>query len=788
MAEDVPQGHLPIFASEALLQQAIAGLLARLPEVTNVQILQGTQEFGKDIVFYVRGGFGERMLCACVVKNHKITGEVDSSKGARTVLLQAQQAFDTAHFDGAGSEERVQRVYVVTPSPLLPATIASIRGRLSERSGQVVFIGGSELFDLLRKYWPNFVSEEYSALQKHLASLSGSVHADDPVRNVANLYNLGDIEKSPETVYVGQNFYRDILHFNKSSVASAFVPSDRDFSTLWKRSRVDQALHQLESLKRHLLTAAEWGYVKHGSLKRSLFPSFDTFGKMLEDSFGESLRRAYAPMRSSVPNVGRDAKVILHNARSLSENSEQLRSKIDEWLRPFYARLKEASAALKANAEALSRLADPSYRVASTLLDFYQVVPAFFSRRDEVTRVDFPKELIDVVPASVLITGAAGFGKTSFCKWHALADAERYRTGCADTLAVLPVYTPLHKLVGSELASFDDLLSSQIGASALLAGTDEDFRGKRVRIYLDGLDEVADQSQRRRIVSIAEEAVKNGRVSQVVMTTRDYIYGPWLTWLLRFGLKGFDKEQTVQLVDKWLGTATSENSRFWREIAGSESLSALMRTPLLATLIVLVFRQTGRLPENEARLYDIFTDLLSEGWNLAKRILKLSKYGSQVKTGVLRRLAVKVHESRQRQFQLDDLVTAAERCVHLDEGAIQELVQEILHDGLVAQSPKSCEFCHLSFQEYLTAKHYAGDPTQRGVKRALKAYLAGDDWWYQVLRFYIGLSGSPEEIDRWLALQEDRVTPLYEDVDPHERSRELAAILNEIYPQFKGFA
>jgi len=343
MTDGNPQSRLIRFASEALLQQAIAGLLARLPEVSNVQILQSSQEFGKDIVFFIKGGFGERVLCACVVKNHKITGEVDSSKGARTILLQAQQAFDTSHFDGAGNEERVQRVYVVTPSPILPATIASVRGRLSERSGQVVFIGGSDLFDLFRKHWPNFISEEYTALQQHLASLSGSVYADDPVKNLANLYNLGDVEKSPETVYVEQEFYRKLPHFNESSVASRFVPSKRDFSTPWKRTRIEQALHRLEALKRHILTAAEWGYVKGGSPNRSLFPKIDEFGRELEEAFGESLRRAYAPMRSSVPNVGLDAKVVLHSADSLSRTSEQLRKEIDAWLAPFYSQLKMAS-------------------------------------------------------------------------------------------------------------------------------------------------------------------------------------------------------------------------------------------------------------------------------------------------------------------------------------------------------------------------------------------------------------------------------------------------------------
>ena len=95
------------FSSERLLQQAVAGLLRRMPGIASVQILQGADELGKDIVFTISGGFGEPLLCACVVKNTKITGDVGKSSGARTVLLQIEQAFDSPHLDGSGRENKI---------------------------------------------------------------------------------------------------------------------------------------------------------------------------------------------------------------------------------------------------------------------------------------------------------------------------------------------------------------------------------------------------------------------------------------------------------------------------------------------------------------------------------------------------------------------------------------------------------------------------------------------------------------------------------------------------------
>lgn len=46
------------FANERLLQNAIAELLSRMESVTGVQILQDTQEFGKDIIFFTPGVVG----------------------------------------------------------------------------------------------------------------------------------------------------------------------------------------------------------------------------------------------------------------------------------------------------------------------------------------------------------------------------------------------------------------------------------------------------------------------------------------------------------------------------------------------------------------------------------------------------------------------------------------------------------------------------------------------------------------------------------------------------------
>lgn len=76
------------------------------------------------------------------------------------------------------------------------------------------------------------------------------------------------------------------------------------------------------------------------------------------------------------------------------------------------------------------------------------------------------------------------------------------------------------------------------------------------------------------------------------------------------------------------------------------------------------------------------------------------------------------------------------------------------------------EFGHLSFQEYLAAEALLGDPKGKSRDEVAEAYLAGDEWWRDVLPFYMDLSGNPAELRRWverfrkLGREQDRINYL----------------------------
>jgi NACHT domain-containing protein len=787
------------FSSEILLQQALAGLLTKMPENWGVQILQGTQELGKDLVFYTRGGFGELLLCACVVKNKRITGEVSKSDGARTILFQAQQAFDSPHTDANGRDIFVERVYIVTPFNLPPATINSIKGALRERAGQVIFVGGSELFDLFKQYWPDFLADEADALQKHLANTSKVYEEENPLFKIASQYHLGAVETSARKIYVPQELHRDVSSYQLGLTITNSIPKSDNLSLHWRIQTLRAAIKQLNQLKIALNFLDKWGYVDRDLLngEGGTLASIDSFSSLLEGRWLEGVRRKYKVRPASLRMADKKAVVRLYMLSNINKHASELEKKIQACIKPLTENIGQVNEIITSSeVHGVNALSDESFQLACRLDDCAHSAPDGVFKRGNVMTIKLPRDILDNWAGSLMIVGAAGFGKTSFCRWHALQDVEKFNTQKSD---VLPIYHPLHRFSNQELSSFEEAFLSVVGRSALLTEGEQRKKARgqlRLRIYLDGLDEIPSIEKRQELIDLVRRKAWNSKKYQIVLTARDFVRGPWLEWLPRVHLSGFGEDEVLNLVTQWFSKSVEEAERFMEQLRSVPALSKLMRTPLLATLIILVFRQTGRLPENKARLYGIFTELMSGGWDLTKGFLRESKFGQAIKEMVLTTLARTQHMSERREFGDREIVAAMEGNLFGDILNNWEMFRdELVVDGLISRSADVYQFSHLSFQEFLTAKSFISDLHPSRVRKALTDYLGGNDWWREVLHFYIGLIGKPKEITDWLTSEIDSFSVMREQTYslspegvklPPERNRinYLLLSVKESYPAF----
>jgi hypothetical protein len=177
---------------------------------------------------------------------------------------------------------------------------------------------------------------------------------------------------------------------------------------------------------------------------------------------------------------------------------------------------------------------------------------------------------------------------------------------------------------------------------------------------------------------------------------------------------------------------------------------------------------------------------MCEGWNLAKGLLRTSRFGLRVKKAVLGKIAIDTRRKKSRVFSGNAIMDAVTMCVATTVCKDwTELRNELLEEGLINHSGAYYEFSHLSFQEFLAAKALLGEPTHQSLTRALRDFLNGDDWWFESLRFYVGLSESPRQTYNWIVSQVTKMTGRNEDSigDAEARAEELLASVKENFPE-----
>jgi predicted NACHT family NTPase len=176
----------------------------------------------------------------------------------------------------------------------------------------------------------------------------------------------------------------------------------------------------------------------------------------------------------------------------------------------------------------------------------------------------------------------------------------------------------------------------------------------------------------------------------------------------------------------------------------------LMRVPLLGTLIIAVFRKMQSLPANKVKLYEIFVDLMCGGWDVAKNVRRDTKFGSNAKLSILTRLAGHLHINERRAAEESDIRTVIKETFPAIYEERTELLGELLEDGLLVRLPGGTGFAHLSFQEYLASRDLITDPTGERQKLVLRRFLRGEDWWREVLGFYLSMTQRPDEVAGWI--------------------------------------
>lgn len=198
----------------------------------------------------------------------------------------------------------------------------------------------------------------------------------------------------------------------------------------------------------------------------------------------------------------------------------------------------------------------------------------------------------------------------------------------------------------------------------------------------------------------------------------------------------FNRDQIKSFVDKWFHDLPKQRLQCWNALAEHESAKELAHTPLLLTMICILFRKAGRFPNNRAILFERALRVLLEEWDAEKEIDREQIYkelDSKKKEVLLADIAYKNLDrdnlfipQRELASQIEDTL----KNMLDDEPFINGLNVlksiEIQHGILIPRSAGIYSFSHLSLQEYLSAL-YAGE-TYEQTETLVSNHLLNKQW------------------------------------------------------------
>jgi NACHT domain len=340
----------------------------------------------------------------------------------------------------------------------------------------------------------------------------------------------------------------------------------------------------------------------------------------------------------------------------------------------------------------------------------------------------------------LMVLGQPGAGKSTFLRRLGLEALKgknsRYNHEC------VPVFLELKRLttgkINLEQAIIQELENCgfpqpEKSAKKLLE------RGKLL-ILLDGLDEIPTQQLDKAITTIQDFVDKHSQ-NRFVASCRTAAYRSGFQRFYDVIMADFDDEQIKQFINNWFQSEQDKQvdtaRGCWELLQQSEynATRELAQTPLLLTLLCLVFDDFQAFPKNRAELYKKALDVLLTRWAAEKRVQREPIYKDLSVTSeemMLAKIAsynfvedklffsARDIQDQIRTFLTNNLNTPK----HLDARVILEAIQ--IQQGILVERAKDVlSFSHLTLQEYLTAQYIVDN---NGVKELVKHELANTRW------------------------------------------------------------
>ena len=316
----------------------------------------------------------------------------------------------------------------------------------------------------------------------------------------------------------------------------------------------------------------------------------------------------------------------------------------------------------------------------------------------------------------LMVLGKPGAGKTTFLKYLAMQCV----TGgfVADRV---PFFVTLKDFAEAEKSpSLVEYLAGLLPKILTVELVEKLLVEGRAFVLLDGLDEVREEDTQRVIWEMRSIADHNG-MSQVVVTCRIAAKEYAFERFTEVEVADFDWEQVRLFVEKWfrLKNDLAKAKRFIQRLEENKPILELATSPLLLTLLCLVFSEEGDFPSNRSDLYAEGVKVLLKKWDAKRNIQRKDHYKKldvQRREDLLSYIALRTFQEneyfiKQRRLEgyiadfIGDLrdVDPEPDSLRIDSETVLKSIQA-QHGLLVERARGIYSFSHLTFQEYFTAR------------------------------------------------------------------------------------
>lgn len=315
----------------------------------------------------------------------------------------------------------------------------------------------------------------------------------------------------------------------------------------------------------------------------------------------------------------------------------------------------------------------------------------------------------------LIVLGKPGAGKTTFLRYLAI------QCNQGSFLSnLVPIFIPLKYFAEDpNRPSLLEYISRQYsGCDVTEEELIELFKQGSALILFDGLDEVSAEHQEytlKEVRSFSRIYFDNHFVIACRIAAWEYTFDKFT----EVEIADFDEKQINEFAKNWFKNKDIKAEEFIRHLKTNNRVYQLAVTPLLLTLLCLVFEESGNFPRTRSESYHEGLDVLLKKWDAKRGIHRdqiYEKLSLKRKKDLLRQIAHSTFEKEQYFFTTLELKKIISnyitKLINQDEDSIitQDDIEKLLKSmesqhGIIIERAKGIySFSHLTFHEYFVAK------------------------------------------------------------------------------------